>query len=99
MIPPERRQLVTYWFLERNKFVQKWKTIAKARKVRMLGIEATMATPERAKKLGLNYEEWKRVMFDGCMADTKAVGKRAKTVEKMIQGVEEVRLKTIHVTN
>src|SRR5439155_21036966 len=78
-ILPERRKLVTTWFLEKNKFVQKWKTIAKARRVRMLGIEATMATPERAKNLDLDYEEWKAVMFDGCMADPKAVGKRAKT--------------------
>ncbi len=65
----------------------------------MLGIEATMATSERAKNLGLDYEEWKRVMFDGCMADPRAVGRRAKTVEKLIQGDEEVRLKTPHGTN
>src|SRR5437660_8977202 len=39
------------------------------------------------------------VMFDGCVADAKAVGKRAKTVEKLFQGDEEVRLKTPHGTN
>jgi leucyl aminopeptidase (aminopeptidase T) len=98
-IPPGRRKLVTTWFLEKNKFVKEWKTIAKARRVRMLGIEATMATPERAKKLGLDYEKWKRIMFDGCMADPKAVGKRAKTLEKLIQGDEEVHLETPHGTD
>ncbi len=46
-IPAERRRLVTMWFLEQNKFVEQWKVIAKARKVKMLGIEATLATPEK----------------------------------------------------
>ncbi len=65
----------------------------------MLGIEATMATPERATALGLNYEEWRRIMFDGCMADPKAVGKRAEALEKLMQSDGEVRLQTPHGTD
>ena len=98
-IPSERRKFVTTWLLERNKFVQEWKTMAKARKVRMLGIEATMATPERAKTLGLDYEKWKQVMFDGCMAEPGVVAKRAKTMEKLIEGDGQVHIQTPHGTD
>ena len=53
-IPSERRNLVTLWFLENNNFVRQWKSIASARRVKMLGIEATLATEERAKALGFD---------------------------------------------
>jgi leucyl aminopeptidase (aminopeptidase T) len=98
-IPSQRRKLVTFWLLEKNRFVKEWKAIAKARKVRMLGIEATMATPERARTIGLDYEEWRQIMFDGCMADHRAVSKRAKTLEKLIQSYGEVRIQTRHGTD
>jgi leucyl aminopeptidase (aminopeptidase T) len=91
-IPQERRKLVTFWLLEKNKFVKEWKTVAKAQNVRMLGIEATMATPERARSVGLDYEEWRQIMFDGCMADHRAISKRAKTLEKLIESDGEARV-------
>src|SRR5437867_10882313 len=66
-VPKERRKLVTRWFLEDNKFVKACKKIAKARKIRMLGIEATLATTETARVLGLTHRTWSGVMLSGCM--------------------------------
>jgi leucyl aminopeptidase (aminopeptidase T) len=93
-IPHDRRKLVTTWFLEKNKFVEQWRTIAKARKVRMLGIEATLATPDRAKTLGLDYEHWRRIMYDGCVTDHRAITGRAKALERLIQTNNQVRVTT-----
>lgn len=93
-IPPERRKLVTTWFLEHNKFVEQWKAIAKARRLKMLGIEATLATPERAKALGLSYEQWRSVMFEGCMADYKAMAKDAHALSQFMS-----RTGTVHITS
>ncbi len=98
-IPPERRKLVTTWFLEKNRFVEQWRTIAKARKVRMIGIEATLATPEKAKTLGLDYEEWKRIMYDGCTTDHRAITRRARALERLIQTNDRVRVTTPHGTD
>ncbi len=98
-IPPERRSLVTSWFLEKNRFVNQWKTIAKARKVRMLGIEATLATQEKAETLGLNYEEWRRMMYDGCMTDYSAVSERARALERLMRTDDEVHVTTPHGTD
>ncbi len=93
-IPAERRKLVTMWFLEHNKFVEQWKAIAKARRIKMAGLEATLATPERAKALGLNYEEWRKVMFEGCMADYKAMGKDAQALSQLMSRTGKVRITT-----
>jgi leucyl aminopeptidase (aminopeptidase T) len=98
-IPPERRNLVTTWFLEKNKFVEQWKTIAKARRVRMLGIEATLATPEKAETLGLEYAEWRRIMYDGCMTDYSVVSTRARALERLIHTDDEVHITTPHGTD
>src|SRR6266852_3606661 len=98
-IPPERRKLVTTWFLERNKFVQEWKTIAKARRVRMLGIEATLATLEKAETLGLEYVEWRRIMYSGCMTDYSAVSKRARALERLMHTDDQVHITTPHGTD
>ncbi len=93
-IPAERRKLVTMWFLEHNKFVEQWKAIAKARRVKMLGLEATLATSERARVLGLNYEEWRNVMFEGCMADYKAMGKDVQALSELMS-----RTGRVHITS
>lgn len=98
-IPSERRRLVTTWFLEHNKFVEQWKTIAKARKVRMLGLEATLATPEKAETLGLDYEEWRRIMYGGCMIDYGAVRERARALKKLMQTDDGVHVTTPHGTD
>ena len=93
-IPAERRKLVTMWFLEHNKFVEQWKAIARVRRVKMLGIEATLAAPGRAKALGLNYEEWRNVMFEGCMADYKAMGNDARILSRLMSGTGKVHITT-----
>lgn len=98
-IPMDRRRLVTRWFAEKNRFVEKWKAIAQRRRVRMLGIEATLATPERAKALGLDPAEWSRVMFDGCMADYLEVSKRGNALVTLLSGNAEVHVSTPHGTN
>ncbi len=93
-IPAERRKLVTIWFLEHNKFVEQWKAIAQARRLKMLGLEATLATPERAKVLGLNFEDWRNVMFEGCMADYKAMGKDARELSQLMSRTGKVHITT-----
>ncbi len=98
-IPEERQKLVTLWFFERNKFVEQWKAIARSRKVRVVSIEATLATPERAKVLGLDFEEWSRVMFDGCMADYHEVARRGNALLPLLSGDGEVHVSTPHGTD
>jgi len=98
-IPKERRKFVTRWFLEDNNFVKVWKTIAKANRIRMLGIEATLATPDTAKALGLNYKEWRKVMFDGCMADYHEIAAKARILARIICGEGEARITTPHGTD
>src|SRR5712692_10099278 len=85
-IPAERHNLVTRWFNENNNFVREWKAIAKARKVRMLGVEATLASKERADQLGLNYDEWKKVMFEGCLADHVEIRRHASNLSGPLAG-------------
>jgi len=93
-IPKERRKLVTRWFLEDNNFVKAWKEIAKARRIRMLGIEATLATPETARVLGLDYRTWSRVMFSSCMVDYHAIAERARRLAEIISGEGPVHITT-----
>ncbi len=99
MIPKDRQKLVTRWFFEKNRFVEQWKAIARRRKVRMVGIEATLATPERAKVLGLDPDELSRVMFDGCMADYSEVARRGKALVPLLSGEGEVQVTTPHGTD
>jgi len=98
-IPEDRQKLATFWFFEKNRFVEQWKTIARQRKVRMLGIEATLATPERAKALGLDFEEWNRVMFDGCMTDYRDIERRGKALVPLLSGEGAVHITTPHGTD
>jgi leucyl aminopeptidase (aminopeptidase T) len=98
-IPKERHRLVTRWLLEDNNFVKAWRQIAKTNGVRMLGIEATLATPENAKALGLNYEEWRKIMFDGCTADYREIALHARRLAKIVGGEGETHLVTPHGTD
>lgn len=93
-VPEDRHNLVTWWFFEKNKFVEEWKAIARRRKVRMLGIEATLATPERANVLGLDFEAWKQVMFEGCMADYREVERRVSSLLPIMSGEGDARITT-----
>jgi aminopeptidase len=96
-IPKERRKAVSVYLdsrYDRSRFAEDWAEIAIKRKVRMLAIEATFATPERAKALGLNYEELKDVMFAGCTADYREVKRRGKVLASLLSGKERVYLTT-----
>ncbi|HZY94755.1 MAG TPA: aminopeptidase [Candidatus Bathyarchaeia archaeon] len=98
-IPADRRHLVTRWFNENNNFVREWKAIAKARKVRMLGVEATLASKERADQLGLDYDEWKKVMFEGCLADHIEISRHASNLSGPLAGDGRVRITSPHGTD
>jgi leucyl aminopeptidase (aminopeptidase T) len=101
-IPKERHGAVTVWLDERydkSAFAKEWAAVAKSRKVRMLGIEATLATPERAEVLGLDYEEWRNVMLEGCVADYHEIVKRARALSSLLSGKEEVHITTLHGTD
>lgn len=96
-IPKQRRRLISIWLDERydkSTFAKEWALIAKGRKVRMLAIEATLATPERAEVLGLNYEKWKEIMLSGCVADYHEVARLEKNLTPLLGGEEEVHITT-----
>jgi aminopeptidase len=96
-IPESRRGAVSVWLdrrYDRSRFAAKWATVAKKYGVRMLAIEATLATPERAKSLGLDFNEWRKVMLVGCTADWKSVSRRAKRLVRLLSGQETVHLTT-----
>jgi leucyl aminopeptidase (aminopeptidase T) len=96
-IPKERHRAVSIWLDERydkSTFAKEWATIARDHKVRMLAIEATLATPERAEVLGLNYEKWKEIMLAGCVADYHEVAKRERSLTSLLSGEEEVHITT-----
>jgi leucyl aminopeptidase (aminopeptidase T) len=96
-IPVERRKAISVWLdtrYDKSKFAQQWARVARRRKVRMVAIEATLATPERAPTLGLDSEEWKRMMFAGCMADPRKMASRGQVLESVLSGRGQV-----HVTS
>lgn len=101
-IPSEKRKSVSIWLdtrYDKSKFANQWAQIAKRRRVRMLGIEATLATPERAEALGLDLAEWKRVMFEGCLADPNKMASLGHMLERVVNGEGTVQVTTPHGTN
>jgi leucyl aminopeptidase (aminopeptidase T) len=96
-IPKERRRVVSIWLDERydrSMFAKEWAVIARGRRVRMLAIEATLATPERAEVLGLNYKKWKEIMLAGCVADYHEVARRERNLTSLLSREEEVHITT-----
>jgi len=94
-IPKERRRMASIWLDERydrSTFAKEWAVIARDRRVRMLAIEATLATPERAEVLDLNYENWKEIMLAGCVADYHEVARRERNMVSLLGGEEEVHI-------
>jgi leucyl aminopeptidase (aminopeptidase T) len=65
----------------------------------MLAVEATLATPERAKAQGLNYERWREVMFRGCTVDHKELARRSKLLATLMSGKRSVSITTDLGTN
>lgn len=93
-IPSRNRELATIWYLESSKYLDSWRKIAAKRSVRMLGIEYCIATPERARHLGLNYNEWKKVMLAGCLVDQRQIAEKAAELAKAMRKAEKVSLDT-----
>jgi leucyl aminopeptidase (aminopeptidase T) len=96
-IPAERRKSVSVWLdtrYDKSRFAEQWAKVSRKRKVRMLAIEATLATPERADATGLEYEEWKRVMFEGCMADPEVMSSHSESLVSAMGGEGEVWVTT-----
>jgi len=88
-IPEEKRDEVSVWLdirYDRSLYARRWARIARANKVKMLAIEATLATPERAKAQEVDYEEWRDVMLRGCIIDHRTIAMRAKRLTKLISG-------------
>lgn len=96
-IPKNRRALVSVWLdtrYDKSAYAKKWAKVAKKHKVKMLAVEATLATRERAAVLGLNSDEWRSVMFRGCMIDHRVVAGRAKLLAKAMSGQGGVKVST-----
>jgi len=96
-IPSERRKLVSVWLdtrYDKSRFAEQWAIVARKKKVKMQAIEATLATQERAEVAGLEYEEWKRVMFEGCMADPEVMSSHSESLVSAMGGDGEVRVTT-----
>lgn len=98
-IPPEKQELANIWYLESNKYIDSWRKIARKRSVRTLGIEYCLVTPERAKSFGINYEEWRRVMLAGCLADQRQIAERAAGLAKITRKSRTVNIQTSFGTN
>jgi len=65
-IPADRRKSVSVWLdarYDKTRFAEQWAKVARRNKVRMLAIEATLATQERAEGLSLDLGKWRRVML------------------------------------
>jgi len=58
-----------------------------------------VSNPERAKTLGLGYDEWRWVMFEGCMADNENMNVYAKILAEWMGGNGNVKITTPHGTN
>ncbi len=96
-VPDDRRGEVSVWLdtrYDRSTYAERWARIARANKVKMLAIEATLATPERARAQGLEYDDWRDVMFRGCMADHMAIAKRARRLTESMRGKGRVTVTT-----
>jgi leucyl aminopeptidase (aminopeptidase T) len=96
-IPVDTRKSVSVWLdarYDKSRFAEQWAKVARKNRVRMVGIEATLATPERAESMGLDLEEWRRVMFEGCTADPGEMASHGRALEPLMGGEGQVHLTT-----
>ncbi len=96
-IPVERRKSVSVWLdarYDKSRFAKQWAEVARRNKVRMLAIEATLATQERAQGMGLDLEDWRRVMFEGCTTDPREMASRGRALEPLMSGEGQVHVTT-----
>lgn len=96
-IPLERRKSVSVWLdarYDKSGFAEQWAKVARRNKVRMVAIEATLATQERAEEMGLDLAIWRRVMFEGCTADPGEMASRGRALEPLMSGEGQVHVTT-----
>jgi len=93
-IPAKRRRLATIWLLEQNRFAKEWKSIAAKRGIKMLGIEATLATEERAEALGIDFGNYAESMYAGCLADSHQITRLANKLSSVLGRRATVKITT-----
>jgi leucyl aminopeptidase (aminopeptidase T) len=96
-IPVDTRKSVSVWLdarYDKSRFAEQWAKVARRNKVRMVGIEATLATPERAESIGLDLEEWRQVMFEGCITNPREMASHGRALEPLMSGEGQVHLTT-----
>jgi leucyl aminopeptidase (aminopeptidase T) len=91
--------LATIWLLEDNKFVKEWKSLASKRRVKVLGIEATLATKERAEALGIDLRAYAESMYAGCLADTRRMARLVGHLSSLLAKKSSVLITTRSGTN
>jgi aminopeptidase len=94
-IPQARRSAVSIWLdrrYDRSPFAAVWSRAARKASVRMVGVEATLATPQRAVRLGLDYGQWRDVMLTACEADLDSISRRARRLARLMGGRGTVRV-------
>jgi leucyl aminopeptidase (aminopeptidase T) len=97
VIPAERRKSVSVWLdtrYDKSRFAEQWAIVARKKKVKMLAIEATLATQERAEEMGLDLDEWRRVMFEGCSADPQEMASHGRGLEPLMSGEGQIHVTT-----
>jgi leucyl aminopeptidase (aminopeptidase T) len=97
-IPSEKQELANIWYLESNKYLDMWRKIVQKHAVRVLGIEYCLVTKERAEALGLDYEQWKKVMLAGCAVDQRKIAQETVRLANMIEKAREVNVQTLYGT-
>lgn len=98
-IPPEKRELANLWYFDSDKYLESWRKIAQEHCVRMLGIEYCLVTKERAQALGLEYEQWREVMLDGCLVNQREIAQKALQLANLVREGREVHVQTPFGTN
>lgn len=86
-IPKDRRGEISVWLdtrYDKTSYARKWARIARVHRVKMLAVEATLATPARAKSRGLPYELWRDTMFEGCAVDYREMARKAKELKEVV---------------
>jgi len=98
-IPPEKQELANVWYFDSNKYLGKWRETAQRCSIRTLGIEYCLVTKERAEALGLEYDQWKKVMLAGCLANQKDIAQKATQLASIIEKGNQVHVQTPFGTN
>ncbi len=93
-IPEEKQELADVWYLRSSKYLNQWRKTVKEHSVRVLGVEYTLVTHERARALGMNLEEWRETMLAGCLANQTEISKNCERFSKRIQEGHKVSIQT-----